>query len=69
VPSGGEDAWIFLIHLTGKANATTAFLTASFFWLRVAHAIVYWAAIPYLRTIIFTLGFVAVIGLFVELMT
>jgi len=60
---------VILIHLTGKANATTAFLTASFFWLRVAHAIVYWAAIPYLRTIIFTLGFVAVIGLFVELMT
>jgi uncharacterized MAPEG superfamily protein len=59
---------VILIHLTGKANATTAFLTMSFFWLRVAHAIVYWAAIPYLRTIIFTLGFVAVIGLFIELM-
>jgi uncharacterized MAPEG superfamily protein len=62
-------ALVILIHLTGKANATTAFLAASFFWLRVAHAIVYWTAIPYLRTVIFTLGFVAVIGLFVELMT
>ena len=61
-------ALVILIHLTGKANGTTAFLTASFFWLRVAHAVVYWAAIPYLRTVVFTLGFVTVIGLFFELM-
>jgi uncharacterized MAPEG superfamily protein len=59
---------VILIHLTGKANATTAFLAMSFFWLRVAHAVVYWAAIPYIRTIVFTLGFAAIIGLFVELM-
>jgi uncharacterized MAPEG superfamily protein len=59
---------VILIQLTGKANATTAFLAASFFWLRVVHAIVYWAAIPYIRTVVFTLGYAAVIGLFVELM-
>ena len=34
-------ALVILIHLAGKANATTAFLAASFFWLRVAHAIVF----------------------------
>src|SRR5580700_8060214 len=60
---------VILIQLAGKANGTTAFLAASFFWLRVAHAIVYWVGIPYIRTIVFTLGYVAVIGLFVELMT
>jgi uncharacterized MAPEG superfamily protein len=59
---------VILIQLTGKANATTAYLTMAFFWLRVLHAIVYWTAIPYIRTIVFTLGFVTVIGLFVELM-
>lgn len=59
---------VILIQLTGKANGMTAFWTMSFFWLRVVHAIVYWTAIPYIRTIVFTLGFVAVIGLFVELM-
>jgi len=37
-----------------------------FFWLRLAHAIVYWAAIPYLRTILFTLAFVAEAGIFWE---
>ena len=61
-------ALVILIQLTGKANATTAYLTMAFFWLRVLHAIVYWTAIPYIRTIVFTLGFVTVIGLFVELM-
>jgi uncharacterized MAPEG superfamily protein len=59
---------VILIHVAGKENGTTAFLAASFFWLRVAHAIVFWAAIPYIRTIIFTLGYVVVLGLFYELM-
>src|SRR5271170_7789485 len=61
-------ALVILIQLTGKADAMTAFWAASFFWLRVAHAIVYWFAIPYIRTVVFTLGFVTIIGLFVELM-
>ena len=59
---------VILIQLTNKADAMTAFWTMSFFWLRVAHAVVYWAAIPFVRTLVFTLGFVCVIGLFVELM-
>ena len=33
---------------------------------RAAHAIVYWAGIPVVRTIVFTLGFVCVAGLFRE---
>ena len=59
---------VILIQLTGKANAVTAFLAASFFWLRLVHAVVFWAAIPYIRTIVFTLGYVVVLGLFYELM-
>ncbi len=59
---------VILIQLAGRANATTAFLTMSFFWLRVVHAVVYWTAIPYIRTIVFTLGFLEVVGLFVVLM-
>ena len=61
-------ALVILIHLAGKENATTAFLAMSFFWLRLAHAVVYWFGIPFVRTLIFTLGFVTVIGLFIELM-
>ena len=59
---------VILIHLTGNANATTAMLAMTFFWLRVVHAVVYWAAIPYIRTLVFTLGFAVVVGLFAELM-
>ena len=53
-------------HLAGKANATTAFWAMAFFWLRLAHAVVYLLGIPYLRTLLFTLGYVAVIGIFWE---
>ena len=61
-------ALVLLIQVTGKANGMTAFYAMSFFWLRVAHAVVFWAAIPYIRTVIFTLGYVTIIGLFYELM-
>ena len=59
-------ALVIAVHLAGKANAMTAFWAMSFFWLRFAHAVVY-LRIPYVRTLIFTLGYVAVVGLFVEL--
>ena len=60
---------VIVAHLTSKANAMTAFWAACFFWLRLAHAVVYLLAIPYVRTLIFTLGFVAIIGLFWEVIT
>jgi uncharacterized MAPEG superfamily protein len=60
-------ALVIAVHLSGKANAMTAFWATSFFWLRLAHAAVYLLGIPYLRTVLFTLGYVAVVGIFVEL--
>ncbi len=45
----------------------TAFWSTFFFWVRLAHAIVYFAGIPYIRTVLFTLGFVAVAGIFWEI--
>jgi uncharacterized MAPEG superfamily protein len=60
-------ALVIAVHLAGKANAMTAFWAMSYFWLRLAHAVVYLLGIPYVRTVIFTLGYVAVVGLFVEL--
>jgi uncharacterized MAPEG superfamily protein len=61
-------ALVVVIHLSGKANATTALWTMVYFWIRVAHAIVYLAGIPYLRTLVFVGGVVAFVGLFVNLM-
>jgi uncharacterized MAPEG superfamily protein len=60
-------ALVIATHLAGKANAMTAFWAISFFWLRMAHAVVYIFGVPYLRTLIYTLGYVAVLGLFWEL--
>ena len=48
-------ALVIVAQVAGKANGMTAFWATSFFWLRLAHAIVYWTAIPYLRTVLFTL--------------
>ena len=56
-------------NLAGKADAMTAFWATSFFWLWLAHAVVYWLAIPSVRTLVFTLGFVAVAGVFWEVIT
>jgi uncharacterized MAPEG superfamily protein len=60
-------ALVIVAQIAGKADAMTAFWAASFFWIRLAHAIVYWAAIPFVRTVLFTLGFVAEAGIFWEL--
>jgi uncharacterized MAPEG superfamily protein len=60
-------ALVIVVHLAGKADAMTAFWAVSFFWLRLAHAVVYLLGIPYVRTLIFTLSYVAVVGMFLEL--
>lgn len=62
-------ALVLVAHLSGGANAMTAIWAMVFFWARVAHAIIYMVGIPYLRTIAFTIGFIAVFGLFWEVVT
>ena len=60
-------ALVIVVHLAGKANAMTAFWAACYFWLRLAHAAVYLLGIPLVRTLIFTLGYVTIVGMFWEL--
>jgi uncharacterized MAPEG superfamily protein len=60
-------ALVIVVHLAGKANETTAFWAMAYFWLRLAHAVVYLLGIPYVRTLLFTLGYVAVVGIFWQL--
>ena len=59
-------ALVIVAHLAGKANEMTALWSMAFFWLRVAHALVYLLGVPYIRTIVFTAGFVCVAGIFWE---
>jgi uncharacterized MAPEG superfamily protein len=52
-------ALVLVAHVAGKADATTALGSQIFFVGRVAHAAIYIAGIPYLRTAAF---FVSVVG-------
>jgi uncharacterized MAPEG superfamily protein len=61
-------ALVIIAQVAGKADAMTAFWAMAYFWLRLAHAIVYLLAIPFLRTLLFVLGFVCIVGLFFEVM-
>jgi uncharacterized MAPEG superfamily protein len=62
-------AVVVIAHLAGKTSSMTAFWAMSYFWIRVTHAVVYLLGIPYIRTIAFTLGYVAVAGIFYQLVS
>jgi uncharacterized MAPEG superfamily protein len=59
-------ALVIVAHLAGKANAMTAFWATCYFWLRLAHAGVFLLGLPLVRTVLFTLGYIAVAGIFWE---
>jgi uncharacterized MAPEG superfamily protein len=44
--------------------ATIALWAQIFFWARVVHAVVYWFGIPYVRTLAFVVGWIAVLVIF-----
>jgi len=45
------------VHLQGLGDATTAVATQGFVLARVAHAVIYTAGVPVLRTLAFLTGF------------
>jgi len=47
------------VHMLGIGTALTAAAAALFFWSRLAHAVIYAAGVPLLRTIAFVLSFAA----------
>jgi uncharacterized MAPEG superfamily protein len=48
---------VLVAHIAGKANATTALGAQIFFWARVAHAGLYIAGLPWVRTGAFVVSF------------
>ncbi len=46
-------ALVLIANAAGASNEITAFGATLFFWARVAHAIIYIAGIPWLRTVAF----------------
>ena len=62
-------ALVLIAHVTGQSNAMTALWCMVFFWARLAHAVIHILGIAYLRTLAFLVGFVALIGVFWEVVT
>jgi uncharacterized MAPEG superfamily protein len=60
-------ALVLIAHVTGKTDAIIIFWVMFFFWVRLGHAIVYWFGFPYIRTVLFTLGFIAEAAIFLHL--
>jgi uncharacterized MAPEG superfamily protein len=51
-------ALVLLVHVAGKANATSALGAQIFFWARVVHAGFYVAGISYIRTLVWCVSIV-----------
>ncbi len=52
-------ALVLAAHALGVSNAAVATAAMVYFWARVVHAVVYTFALPWLRTLAFTAGFLA----------
>lgn len=62
-------ALVLVAHVAGVNNDQTALCAMVYFWARVAHAAVFWLGLPYLRTLIFTVGLLATLGIFYVILT
>ena len=62
-------ALVLVAHATGSASGTTAMAAAVFFWARLVHAIVFFAGIPYVRTLAFAIGMIAQLIIFWEIIS
>ncbi len=52
-------ALVLVAHAVGVTNITIACACVVYFWARVVHALAYTFAIPWVRTLAFTVGFFA----------
>jgi len=52
-------ALVLVANAVGVSNGTVAGAAVVYFWARVVHAVAYTFGVPWLRTLAFTVGFVA----------
>lgn len=52
-------ALVTVAHLAGISNSTTALAAAVYFWARLGHYVVLTLGIPYARTLVWTVSWVA----------
>ena len=60
---------ILVAHVAGAANETTALGALIFFWARIVHAIVFTLGIPWLRTLSFAISWIAMLLIFVQIIS
>ena len=61
-------AVVLVAHLTATANATTALWATIYLWARVIHYIGYTSGVPFVRTLSFTVGWLATIIIFTQIL-
>ena len=54
---------VLILDAEGHSTESTVIACAVYFWARLAHAVVYMLGIPVLRTLAFTVGFLAQVAL------
>ena len=62
-------ALVLIAHVANKADGAIAFWAAAFFWVRLAHAVVFCLGFPFIRTLLFVLGWIAVVAIFVQVVS
>jgi uncharacterized MAPEG superfamily protein len=61
-------ALVLIAAVSGKANAMTAMGAMIFFWARVAHAIIYVAGLPWLRTFAWAVSVIGMVMIALQLL-
>jgi len=59
---------VLVAHAAGVSNETTVLVCKVYFWARVVHLVSYTLAIPWVRTLSFTVGWLSCVALLVELL-
>lgn len=60
---------VLIAHVAGISTEMTVLWSVIFFFSRLAHAVIYWSGLPFLRTAAFAVGFLATLGFFVEILS
>jgi uncharacterized MAPEG superfamily protein len=60
---------VLVAHLTQTANATTAMWATIYVWARVIHYVGYISAIPFVRTLSFAVGWLAIMIIFLQIVS
>jgi uncharacterized MAPEG superfamily protein len=62
-------AVVIVAHLAQAANATTAVWAVIYFWARVVHYVGYAAGVPFVRTIAFSVGWLSIMVIFLQIIS